>query len=250
MGFGYTLLNNILLVAVISLIIIGGLFIVIYNPYFADVPHFKFPVFIVIAITETVLKLLIGLFLIYRWKASGRKNKPFLIFGIAYLLIIITAFGHLFHGMGVINRNNPHTFFYFYQFFIWWTTGILYGTLFFYTDNPRIQIIPPLTIFVLAYIWSLILFIGYNNIKLGMNGLTYFFLVPTQILIAYAFYQYSLVHKGIYGKAIFVSSAIQILVFLNWAPSFSTNLWFIVIFTFIACLGISLFGFAGLACEK
>lgn len=222
---------------------------VIYNPSYRNIYHLKYPIFVGLGTMQIVLSALLSVFFLQRWYATGKTNTPLRIFGISYLFIIGIGTAHILHGLGIIDRSNPRTFISFFQAFIWWTSGMLYGILNFYTDNRKLQIIPPFIVFVLAYVWSLITFVELNNIKLGMNGLIYFFLAPTLALITYAFYLYSKTHKSHFAKLIVLGYTIHLIAFLNWAPTVFTDLWYLVSYVFVCTLAITLLGFIGLICE-
>ncbi|MEM4244668.1 MAG: hypothetical protein QXR60_00475 [Candidatus Nanoarchaeia archaeon] len=240
------LIKNNILIFLMVIILILGILDIIYMPKWKGPEFLKedFPRFC-LSLLSIVLLFSIGLFLLHRYKVTGKENKTTLIWAYSFFIFSLTFTGMLLHTLKIpwADLNNPHYFFLHRQWMILFSVGIYYGLMKVVTESKFLRVYLTLFILIISYFIFIFGLLILKNIDLTMSLFLYFIFSPICIMIAHFFFRYgkeenvptmNIVSLG------FVSLAIA---YLTWLPWYYDYFYFICFTLFNLSLVLILVGF-------
>ncbi len=162
----------------------------------------------------------IAIFLLYRWKVTGKSNVSTLTWGVAFLLYGITFIGMLLDSLGFpwANNKDPTIFFGFRQFMILWVALMYYGISTILTDSKRARLVPALVMLGFGYAWFAIGLFGMKDIEFTMYVFLYSLWTPLCATVAYSFLLYGRQAQLVSPKILTGGFALVGITYLAWAP--------------------------------
>jgi len=198
-----------------------------------------------LGLDSTILILLIAGFLLYRWFKGGRSNTSLLVWSLGFLIYSITFIAHILYSCGFswANENASPVNFFLWRFgMILWAGGSLYGILRILVKDRKAQILLPLAIICLGFIWFIygLFFSGYENI---IEDTMYTFLfviwIPICFSISYIFFLYGRRSKSSGPKILFIGYLGLTITYMGWAPwHFSEVIYFYFVWYFLFLLSL------------
>ncbi len=162
----------------------------------------------------------IAIFLIYRWKVTGKSNVSTLTWGIAFFLYGIVFIGMMLESLGVgwANSQDPAIFFVWRQFMILWVTLMYYGISTILTDNKKVRLVPALVVLGFGYAWFAIGLFGMASVEFTMYVFLYSLWTPLCATVAYSFLLYGRQVQLVSPKILTGGFALLGITYLAWAP--------------------------------
>ncbi len=176
------------------------------------------------SLQATIFIYVIAIFLLYRWKVTGKTNASTLAWGVAFLLYGITFIGMLLDSLGFTWANNkdPIIFFGFRQFMILWVALMYYGISRILTDNKRARLVPALVMLGFGYALFATCLLGMKDVPNIINNTMYVFLyslwTPLCATVAYSFLLYGRQAQLASPKILTGGFALLGITYLAWAP--------------------------------
>ncbi|MDD1778193.1 MAG: hypothetical protein LUQ65_08495 [Candidatus Helarchaeota archaeon] len=198
-----------------------------------------------LGLDSTVLIWLIAGFLLYRWAKGGRSNKSLLVWGLGFFIYSVTFFAHILKGWGIpwANENaSPATFFLWRFGMILWAGGSLYGILRILVKDRKTQILPPIAVIVVGFIWFIYgLFFAGDPTPIESTMYTFLFAIwiPICFSISYIFLLYGRRSKSTGPKILFIGYLGLTITYMGWAPwHFSNVIYFYFVWYFLFLLSL------------
>lgn len=199
-------------------------------------------IFFGLGLNSSILIWTIGSFLLYRWFKGGRTNISQAIWGIVFFMYSITFIGHIFRGLEVAGANEnstPMSFFLFRFGMILWAAGSLYGILRLLIEDKKLQIVAPIFVLSIGFIWFIYGLLIVGDIEYTMYGFLFAIWIPICFTISYIFLDYGQKSKYSGPKIIFLGYLGLTLTYMGWAPwHFSDVMYFYFVFYFLFLLSL------------
>ncbi|MGQ4874653.1 MAG: hypothetical protein ACP6IY_11345 [Promethearchaeia archaeon] len=252
--------NNILYF--IGLLILGivSAYIIIVQPHGAPFPLLQNTFFLFgLGLNTTILLWSIGLYLLTRWRKTGKENDSLFIWGFSFLIYSITFIAHIFRALGIEQANENfsviHFFFYRYGMIIW-ASGIILGLLKIFFEKPIHYIAPSLAILIIGTIFFILgLFILPFDSPIESTMYLFLFIIwiPICFTMAYIFYLYGSKFEKKGPKITSLGFIGLMITYMAWAPFHFADvvyLYFVWYFLFMLSLIPILIGFIVLSLES
>ena len=259
--------NHIYFVITVALSLVIGAFFV-FNQDFQFTPlreisdPYSFSQF-GLGIQSVFFLLLIAFYLLNRWKKSEYTNTSNLVFGLSFLaytwlfiFIILSAFKdpsnsniYIFSFANI--DNNITDFFISREAQIIWTSGMLLGILFQLTSDKKMQLIPPILIFLITNAWFIFkLYLlpeetAPETIVATMYVYLFICFIPVCLLIGYLFYTLGTKYKLLSPRFLGVGFYWLAFTYVGWGLWRISGLYMYIVmfFLFVIALVLILIGF-------
>jgi hypothetical protein len=213
-------------IGLLMLIGIASIFVIIYKPVGPPVASLEKTFFVFsLGLQATVFIYMNGIYLMNRWRITGKSNKSTFYWGIAFLIYGILFIGVMFQALGYswANMNQPVYFFIFRQFMIIWAALMYYGMATIIIQSKKYQIIPTIAILVFGYIIFYLGLFVFNSVEFTMYIFLYTIWTPICLILAYMFYLYGKAYNIVSPKISTLGFVLCAITYCFWAPfHFST----------------------------
>ncbi|HLD89249.1 MAG TPA: hypothetical protein VI894_03510 [Candidatus Nanoarchaeia archaeon] len=176
-----------------------------------------------LSFTQFLLLLGTGLFLLYRWRTTGKNNKTTLSWGVAFTVASLIVIESVLPSLNIILKGEV-----FLKIFalvrithIIFLAGMYYGLALMMTSSKRIQIIPAVMIILVSLAWFIYGLFIVKNVAVTMTGFLYFISIPLTAVIAYMFLWYGNNNSMASFKLIGFGFMTLTLIFLSWPLTFN-----------------------------
>ena len=259
--------NHIYFVIVVALSLLLGIFFV-FNQDFQFTPlveihnSYSFSLF-GLGIQSVFFLLLIAFYLLNRWKKSQYTNHSNLVFGLSFLVyswlfifIIFSAFKdpnnssiYIFNFADI--DTNLTNFFISREAQIVWTARMLLRVLLQLTSNKKVQVIPPILVFVLTNAWFVFkLYVApeqtaAETIVATMYVYLFICFIPVCLLIGYLFYTLGTNYKLLSPRVLGFGFYWLALTYVGWGlwRISGPYMYIVMFFLFVIAIVVILIGF-------
>ena len=201
-----------------------------------------------LSIQALVFIYTIGIFLLWRWIKTGKKNTPSLLWSLAFLIYGIVFIGMFFQDIGFAwaDASNATLFFLYRQPMIIWAALMYLGIAKILNFSKKWQWIITSAILAIGYIWFAYSLLVVPNIEFTMYVYLYTQWTPLCVSIAYCFFLYGKQFSFLSPRIMALGFALLGISYLGWAPwhklavKYIYYLWFTV---FVIGLAFTLIGY-------